>query len=203
MKTLRKAFFFLILISFLGPRTLLFLRDFASIIFSPSDSSPKFTLLSYANDGSCGSYRVAGIPTTLTIRHCEDPFATIRSNLYFDSPIQKYVGLPIDLPKPQIGPAIVYGYHFGKTAKIEVNIIAIDQCQAKFIIKSQQELQNSYIQSGDSGSPIVQLQPDGTELVVGSLSAGIPRAEAYPLEGGRAAFVAGVSNYKDCLPKKN
>jgi hypothetical protein len=162
---------------------------------------PNFTLRSYSNNSSCGSSKIQGIQDKITARHCQVPDAQSKNRRLKDSPILVNSGKSLKLPKPTLGKATALGFHFGKKVTMNLQVIEIDKCQALFLIDQNQPKINTYIQSGDSGSPVIQYR-NGYPIVVGTMTAGITELEDYPVEDKRFKFYGGVFNHADCASKK-
>jgi hypothetical protein len=161
---------------------------------------PDYTLLSYSNNSSCGSSRIQGLEQSITARHCKVSAAKSQSKRFKDAPIIAKTGQSIKLPTPKVGPATAFGYHFGQKVTMNINVLEVDRCQALFLIDKNQPEINTYIQSGDSGSPIVQVR-NGFPIVVGTMTAGLTELQDESVEDERFKFYGGVFNYADCSPK--
>jgi hypothetical protein len=164
---------------------------------SSTTQKPDYTLLSYSNNSSCGSSRIQGITQSITARHCKVSADESQSEEFVDSPIIAKTGQSIRLPKPTVGPATTFGYHFGKKVTMNITVLKTDSCQALFSIDKDQPDENRYIQSGDSGSPIVQIR-NGYPIVVGTMTAGLTKYQGKSVEGSRFRYFKGVFNYADC-----
>ncbi len=176
------------------------LKSKEKIVFQ-DPAKPNYTLISYKNNSSCGKSIIQGFNQYVTARHCIDPNAPTKPSRYNDSPVLINSGKPIVLATPKVGLAKTIGFHFGQKVEIDLIVEDLDSCQAIFSVANGQNDINSYIQSGDSGSPVVQFR-NGKPIVVGTLTGGLPEYRLEPIEGTRKRFTVGIFNYKDCQSSK-
>jgi hypothetical protein len=160
---------------------------------NPKNTSNSNSLVSYTNNDSCGMFQTRKITKDyVTARHC------IKRKFKSDSPVLASSGQAVKLTKPRKGNAAIITKHFNQAVQINVKVVEVNQCQAFFTIPRAKKPILSYIQSGDSGSPVVQYDAKKNPLVIGALSGGLVETKIRDVEGSRDAFVAGSLVYDDC-----
>jgi hypothetical protein len=151
------------------------------------------SLVSYSNDNSCGMFKTNKVSRdSVTARHC------VKRKFRSDSPVLASSGQSVLLTKPKVGNATLITKHFNKVVQIKLKVVQVNQCQAFFTVPKGKKSILSYIQSGDSGSPIVQYDAKKNPLVIGVLSGGLVDSKIRDVEGSRDAFIAGSMVYDDC-----
>lgn len=152
-----------------------------------------FEMDSYSNKG-CGLNKVSGKTEAdpvlnLLAKHCiDDNIISHDTDAPYDLKSKKIV----KLPKPSVGKAKAYVYHFGKPKKVDLIFQNIGSCNATFEV-----LNGEGVQYGDSGGAITQ-QQNGKEVVVGVLSAIITNQKTKPREGNKIWSNKGYSVHRDC-----
>jgi hypothetical protein len=183
---------------------------------SPSPiAPPMYKVLEYANGPtgkilvngeyisvSCGYNTIAGMKNPVTVRHCVQTMPEEPDYLNtLDSPVDMITKEAVTLSTPKLGPATIFGYHFGRIVETSITITKVtpNYCGARFVTTD--NIQKTWVQGGDSGSVAYQKDKQGNKIAIGVFSRGDNSLMSH--EEGKPAYTKGDIVYKDCKLNTN
>jgi hypothetical protein len=147
----------------------------------------------------CGANKIPQYTDLVTAKHC-------RQSIVSDAPVLAKSGKTIELTKPVLGKALINVYHFNKKIRLSINITEVTSCKAIFTLPPFPDGSLRYIQQGDSGGGVIQLDPiTKINNLVGVLSTGIyyPDEKKISFEKGLPISTIGSAVYRDCAKYEN